>query len=172
MINWAYFPRSDKPTTLALGIVKAFQEIQASITSSEHKLPSNAVLSNVAPLLVELGFSVETGKKSAEKIRVPVLYGNNGRVSKAFEADAHHVDGKFVVEVEAGRGVLNNQFLKDLFQACMMDEVDYLAIAVRNLYKAAGVSNPDFERVVAFFETMYASNRMRLPLKGILILGY
>lgn len=172
MINWAYFPRSDKPTALALGVVNAFQEIHASITSSEHKLPSNTVLSNVGPLLAELGFSVETGKKSAEKIRVPVLYGNNGRVSKAFEADAHHVDGKFVVEVEAGRGVLNNQFLKDLFQACMMDEVDYLAIAVRNLYEAAGISNPDFERVVAFFETMYASNRMRLPLKGILILGY
>jgi hypothetical protein len=172
MINWAYFPRSDKPTDLALGVVSAFQQIYASITSSEHTLPSNAVLSHVAPLLAELGFSVETGKKSAEKIRVPVLYGNNGHVSKAFEADAHHVEGRFVVEVEAGRGVLNNQFLKDLFQACMMDEVDYLAIAVRNLYKAAGVRNPDFERVVTFFETMYASNRMRLPLKGILVLGY
>ncbi|WP_199730062.1 hypothetical protein [Paraburkholderia sp. BL17N1] len=157
---------------LALGIVKAFQEIYSTITSSEHTLPSNTVLSQVAPFLVDLGFSVETGKKKAEKIRVPVLYGNNGRIAKAFEADAHHIAGKFVVEVEAGRGVVNNQFLKDLFQACMMDEVEYLAIAVRNLYKAAGASNPDFDRVVAFFETMYASNRMRLPLKGILIVGY
>lgn len=76
------------------------------------------------------------------------------------------------MEVEAGRGVVNNQFLKDLFQACMMDEVDYLAIAVRNVYTAAGVSNADFERVVTFFDTLFASNRMRLPLKGILILGY
>lgn len=119
-----------------------------------------------------VGFAVETGKKTTEKIRVPVLYGNNGRVSEAFEADAHHVEGKFVVEVEAGRAVVNNQFLKDLFQACMMDDVDYLAVAVRNVYVAAGVKNPDFERVITFFETMYASNRMKLPLRGILVIGY
>ncbi|BBU26596.1 hypothetical protein BTHE68_03300 [Burkholderia sp. THE68] len=127
---------------------------------------------HVADPLRELGFVVEAGKKHADKIRVPVLYGNNGRVAKSFEADAFHREGRFVVEVEAGRGVVNNQFLKDLFQACMMDEVDYLAIAVRNVYTAAGVSNADFERVVTFFDTLFASNRMRLPLKGILILGY
>jgi hypothetical protein len=53
-----------------------------------------------------------------------------------------------------------------------MDEVEYLAIAVRNLYLATGVKNPDFDRVVTFFETLYASDRVRLLLKGILILGY
>lgn len=103
---------------------------------------------------------------------MPVLYGNNGKVAKAFEADAHHVEGKFVVEVEAGRGVINNQFLKDFFQACMMDEVEYLAIAVRNIYVAAGIRNADLENVVKFFETLYASRRLELPLKGVLILGY
>jgi hypothetical protein len=49
-----------------------------------------------------------------------------------------------------------------------MDEVEYLAIAVRNVY----ANIPDFERVVTFFETLYASDRMQLPLKGILIVGY
>ena len=58
---------------------------------------------HVAPHLAAAGFVVETGKKKTEKVYVPVLYGNNGRVAKAFEADAHHVEGKFVVEVEAGR---------------------------------------------------------------------
>jgi hypothetical protein len=172
MLNWAYFPRSDRPTSLAQAVVNAFEASHSDITSAEHTLPSDGVLARVASRLMELGFAVETGKKTAEKIRVPVLYGNNGRVSKAFEADAHHVEGKFVVEVEAGRAVVNNQFLKDLFQACMMDDVDYLAIAVRNVYVAAGVKNPDFERVITFFETMYASNRMRLPLRGILVIGY
>ncbi|MGF6646301.1 hypothetical protein [Paraburkholderia sp. GAS82] len=172
MLNWAYFPRSDKPTDLVQAVVKAFEESHPSFTSAEHTLPSNAVLAHIAPRLAQLGFSVETGKKKAEKIRVPVLYGNNGRISKAFEADAHHIEGKLVVEVEAGRAVVNNQFLKDLFQACMMDDIDYLAIAVRNIYEAAGTRNPDFERVVTFFETMYASNRMKLPLRGILVIGY
>ena len=172
MLQWAYFPRSAKPNQLALGVVSAFQAAQISISSSTNTLESNDVLAQVRPGLVELGFKVETGKKKAEKISVPVLYGNNGQVAKAFDADAHHIAGRFVVEVEAGRGVINNQFLKDLFQACMMDDVDYLAVAVRNLYIAAGAKNPDFDRVVTFFDTLYASNRMTLPLKGILVLGY
>lgn len=78
----------------------------------------------------------------------------------------------FVVEIEAGRATINNQFLKDLFQACMMDEVTQLAIAVRNIYQAAGANNNDFERVVTFFDTLYASDRLKLPLKGILVVGY
>lgn len=40
-----------------------------------------------------------------------------------------------VIEVEAGRAVDNNQFLKDLFQACMMDGISFLVIAVRNYYR-------------------------------------
>jgi hypothetical protein len=48
-----------------------------------------------------------------------------------------------VLEVEAARGVDNNQFLKDLFQACMMHDVQYLGIAVRNVYP----QSPDFEKV-------------------------
>lgn len=73
-----------------------------------------------------------------------------------------------MLEVEAGRGVVNNQFLKDLFQACMMHDVFYLAVAVRDIYRG----NSDFEAVTRFFDTMYASNRLSLPLKGILIIGY
>lgn len=170
MLNWAYFPRSAKPTGLTLQVVGAFESAFDLIDSTEHTLPSNGVLVHVAPFLSQAGFVVEAGKKKHEKICVPVLYGNNGRVTKSFEADAHHVEGKFVVEVEAGRGVTNNQFLKDLFQACMMDGVEYLGIAVRNQYEAA--RSPDFERVVTFFDTLYASDRMRLPLTGILIIGY
>jgi hypothetical protein len=99
---------------------------------------------------------------------VPVLFGLNGKVSKSFDADAYHPDEGFVIEIEAGRAVSNYQFLKDLFQACMMHDVSYLAIAVRNSYRTSN----DFEKVQSFFDTLYASNRLTLPLKGILIIGY
>ena len=50
---------------------------------------------------------MEAGKKKADKITVPVLFGLNGKAQKSFGADAHHRDAKFVVEVEAGpRGVV------------------------------------------------------------------
>ena len=50
----------------------------------------------------------------------------------------------------------------------MMHGVQYLGIAVRNDYRG----NPDFDRVVRFFDTMYASNRLNLPLTGLLVVGY
>jgi hypothetical protein len=170
MINWAYFPRSDKATTLAKSVVKAFCTCEKEISSDTETLPSNEVLSLVAPYLQALEFAVETGKKKSEKISIPVLYGNNGFVDKSFDADAYHSAAKFVVEVEAGRALVN--FLKDLFQACMMDDVEYLAIAVRNVYAAGGMKSQDFSQIVKWFDTLYASNRIQLPLKGILIIGY
>jgi hypothetical protein len=169
VINWDYFPRSDKPTALALSVVAAFEAVADDIDSATHaKLESNQVLAKVEPQLTLCGFQVETGKTAAKKIRVPVLFGRNGRLEKAFDADAYYEAQGFVVEVEAGRGVTNNQFLKDLFQACMMHGVKYLAIAVRNVYR----ENPDFERAEKFFQTLYASNRLKLPLDGILLIGY
>ena len=62
----------------------------------------------------------------------------------------------------------NNQFLKDIFQACMMFDVEYLVIAVRNTYR----THKDFEIIHTFLETLYISNRLHLPLKGILLIGY
>jgi len=149
-------------------VISAFQTIAEEIDSSSHDLNSNAVLNKVADHLALLGFQVEKGKLASDRIPVPVLFGMNGKLEKHFDADAYHEDEGFVIEVEAGRGVLNNQFLKDLFQACMMHDVKYLAIAVRNTYKR----NKDFDEVVRFFDTLYASNRLKLPLEGVLLIGY
>lgn len=168
MIQWLHYPKSLTPTELSKSVVRVFEDASNAIDSSDHQLNSNEVLGQVAKGLMGLGFEVETGKKKGQKIHVPVLFGLNGRIEKSFEADAYHRQEDFVLEVEAGRAVANNQFLKDLFQACMMHDVEYLAIAVRNHYK----KSQDFERVVGFFDTLYASNRLRLPLKGVLIIGY
>ena len=153
-------------------VVSAFEGVLPQIDSSRRKLASNQVLAHTCPGLTDLGFTVETGKKRAQKINVPVLFGANGKVEKSFEADAYHKEAGFVLEVEAGRAVVNNQFLKDLFQACMMREVHYLAIAVRNIYGGGGHDSKDFDRVVTFFDTLYASDRLTLPLEGIMVIGY
>jgi len=168
VIQWMSFPRSTRPTPLALSVVAAFESVAEQIDSATRDLTSNEVLALAAPHLAAAGFTVELGKKAEQKINVPVLFGLNGRLEKSFDADAYHQAGGFVVEVEAGRGVVNNQFLKDLFQACMMHDVFYLAIAVRNVYKG----RQDFEVVCRFLSTLYASQRLQLPLRGILVVGY
>jgi len=168
MINWFFFPKSSEPSPLTIRVVSSFQLVANDIDSEQADLKSNEVLQKVCPHLVKAGFNVEMGKKVSQKIMVPVLFGQNGKPEKSFEADAYHQEGGFVVEVEAGRGVANNQFLKDLFQSCMMHDVRFLAIAVRNVYRGSN----DFKQVIRFFDTLYASNRLNLPLDGVLILGY
>ncbi len=70
--------------------------------------------------------------------------------------------------MEAGRAVTNYQFLKDIFQASMMVETEYLILAVRILYR----EHNDYETVRKFIETVYLTNKVKLDLKGILLVGY
>lgn len=111
---------------------------------------------------------MEKGRKKDQRIRVPVLFGLDGKPEKSFEVDAYQKDFGVVLEIEAGRAVLNYQFLKDFFEACIMYNVDYLVLGIRRVY----YKSKDFEKVVTFFDTAYASGRMSIPLKGILVIGY
>jgi hypothetical protein len=168
MILYQFFPRSHGMNAQMQEVVSCFESVFAEIDSSIQNYPSNKVLQILAPHLEKFNFRCEKGKSSDEKISVPVLFGKMNEIDKSFNADAVSSDGKIVIEVEAGRATDNNQFLKDIFQACMMHEVEYLVIAVRQVYR----SQNDFEKIYTFLETLYISNRLRLPLKGILLIGY
>ncbi len=168
MISWQFFPKSKIIPVHLHDVVLVFEKWEEDISSEYHNYSSNEVLGKICTNLEALNFIVEKSKKSNDKIKVPVLFGPNGKLEKYFDADGYNAQTKTVIEVEAGRAVTNYQFLKDLFQACMMYEVDFLIIAVRQNY----LGNPDFQKVIAFFETLYASGRLALPLNGILIVGY
>lgn len=168
MISYQFFPRSQGASRQIQEIIQCFECVAEQISSDNHQLSSNEVLAVVREQLENIGFLVETGKSAAQKINVPVLFGLNNSIDKCFNADALSQDGKIVIEVEAGRAVDNNQFLKDIFQACMMHDVEYLVLVVRKIYRGKN----DFEQIFAFLETLYISNRLQLPLKGILLIGY
>ena len=169
MINWQFFPTSLPCPPHLESVLRVFQSKATDLDSSTHEeLHSNSVLAIIEPGLTKIGYEVEMSKKQIDKIKVPVLFGRNGVITKAFEADGWNKFDSTVIEVEAGRAVVNNQFLKDLFQASMMESVKFCVIAIRNVYK----NSKDFETVCKFMETMYASDRLRLPLDGILIIGY
>ena len=146
-----------------------FNRVHSEIESKSNDHSSNVVLAKVGLGLREAGFQVERGKKKEDAIEVPVLFGAEGKFERVFQADAWHREERFVLEVEAGRAVTNFGFLKEyLFEACMMHDVDYLGLAIRRTYKESS----DYATVVRFFETLYASRRLQLPLKGILVVGY
>jgi hypothetical protein len=168
MIQFQFFPRSQGIIPDIKAVIDCFIEANGKIDSDNNNLKSNDVLQELSEPLTNIGFKVETSKAKDDKINVPVLFGFNDQIDKCFNADALSGDGKIVIEVEAGRATENNQFLKDIFQACMMFGVEYLVIAVRNTYR----KHKDFEIVYTFLETLYISNRLHLPIKGILLIGY
>lgn len=76
VINWVYFPKSSPPSEFGLLIVALFEELAYAIDSStavdQH---SDSVMARLRPGLEKLGFRVERGKSSEDKIVVPVLFG-------------------------------------------------------------------------------------------------
>lgn len=162
------FPRSFGVTSEIEGVITCFEKNYEFIKSPQNNLNSDGVLKILAKDLELINFKVEKSKLSIDKIKVPVLFGINNRIDKFFDADAVSNDGKIIIEVEAGRAYRNNQFLKDIFQACMMPNVEYLVIAVRNHYH----NSDDFKSIFQFLETLYISGRLKLPLKGIVLIGY
>lgn len=167
-IQYQFFPKSSGVPNSLLKVVDIFKQKENQITSFKYQLPSNDVLGIISDDIEKLGYRVEKSKRAEDKIQVPVLFGRNGLLEKYFEADGYNQLEQTVIEVEAGRAVTNYQFLKDIFQACVMHDVLYLVVAVRNIYR----NQKDFDMVISFLDTLYASNRMILPLKGILIIGY
>lgn len=167
-LRYQLFPRSVGITELIQRVIKCFERVYDEIKSPENELNSDKVLQILRPHLENIEFIVEKGKSKGKKIHVPVLFGENNSIDQSFNADGISNDGRIVLEVEAGRAVANYAFLKDIFQACMMHDVEFLILAVRNDYR----DSDDFEKVYTFLETLYISGRLVLPLKGITLIGY
>lgn len=168
MIQFQFYPRSVGLTEPIAAVVECFRQVAKDISSPEHDLSSDGVLRVIRPRLEAIQFKVEMGKSRSQKLKVPVLFGLNNAIDKYFDADAVSADGKVVIEIEAGRALDNYAFLKDIVEASLMSGVEYLVIAVRNHYRGGRT----FERIAVFIETLYISNRIHLPLRGILLVGY
>jgi hypothetical protein len=167
MLEWKSYPESNDTTELLKKVVHCFEVEESRISSASNKNNSDRVLEILQPGLTSLGFEVED-KRKGKSIKRPVLFGRNGKWQKWFKVDAFHQDERTAIEIEAGRAYTNFQFLKDIFEACVMYDVEYLAIAVRRTY----IKNKDFEKILDFMDTLYASGRLHIPLKGIVIIGY
>ena len=185
-LNWYFYPLTTEIPEFLAKTVRVFEDNFNKIDSYSqlekydqgHKkqMDSNDVLKILESDLEAIGYKVERSKKNEDKIRVTVKYGSKGVEDLSFEADAYSKEQKVVVEVEAGRAWSNNQFLKDIFEASMMIDTDYLVLAVKNIYRRSA-NNPksnfeDFSQINKFIETIYLTGNIQLRLKGILLIGY
>ena len=164
---WQFYPRSEKAPHRIAEIAAVFTAHHEEISSAKFDLNSNDVLAVVHDDLAQMGIEVESGKTKDQKISRPVRFARNGAAEKSFEVDGWDPQSSTIIEVEAGRGVVNNQWLKDLFEAFVIPDAKYLVIAVRVEYNGG----KDFESVATLLETLFGS-RLDIPLDGILLIGY
>jgi hypothetical protein len=175
---WGYFPRNARPPTWVESFVGNVHAAEESISTVERKngLDSDGVLRHLAEGLRGLGFDVESGKRAAERIKRPVLFGHNGRPEVSFEIDAFNDALGIVVEVEAGRGARGNATYRDLIRTSLIVDAKYLAlllpIAYRHTSGGREVVVRAYKDCLDLLSALYASQRLELPFRGVLLVGY
>lgn len=178
--HWSYFPRNTHPPDWVGQFVHVVESVAAQIDTRDETtslgLTSDGVLAALRPGLVTQGYLVESGKAAAEKIKRPVLFGDNGVASVSYELDAFHPQLGIAVEIEAGRGAANNADYRDIVRTSLILDAEYLVLGmpIRYRFKNGGKTNATraFENTRARLEAIYSSHRLKLPFKGVLLVGY
>lgn len=138
-------------------------------------LTSDGVLSILRPELVDIGWQVEQGKRADQKVRRPVFYGENAQPDLQYEVDAWHPEWRAGMEVEAGRAWMGNAVYRDLIQALVMVDMEFLFLAVPQSYKyktgGRETISRDYENTVAVAEALYGHSRIRMPF-DLCVIGY
>lgn len=136
---------------------------------------SDAALAIVRPGLERLGFRVEGGDEEPTIYR-PVHFGEQGKADRQFHIDSYHAEWKVGLEVEAGRSIRGNAIYRDLIQASLIVDLDYFVLAIPQRYRFKTKTKEQQDRPYEFgltvMDSIYSSGRLRLPMKGILLVGF
>lgn len=171
--SWKFYPSRAPAPSCVSGVVEAFAGVADVIDSrSQTGISSDAALAAIRPALVTQGFLVEASKSKAGKITRPVLFGEQGSVIVQYDVDGFHPEEGAVLEVEAGRGAASNADYRDIVRASLMVEVRYLILAVMLSYRGGGQAMRSYDISRDRIDAIYASDRLELPLDGLLLIGY
>jgi hypothetical protein len=175
--SWFYYPARERPPQWAVQFVAVVASAKSEIDTQVHQ----GVTSDVALLALEgglrsLGYAVEASKSHRDRIRRPVLFGDNGAEVLTWEVDAVHDELGIVVEVEAGRGARSNAVYRDLVRTSLIVGARFLALGVQVAYRHDSAGRPvvvhSFAETKTLLDAIYASGRLQLPFEGVLLFGY
>lgn len=176
--SWSYFPRNERPPQWTLDFVNVVAkhrlDIDTTIEGMAERLSSDGVTQLLRPDLEALGYQVERGKKAQDKIYRPVLFGENGAAEVTYEIDAFHDELGIAVEIEAGRGAKGNADYRDIVRTSLLLDANFMVLALPITYRygAAGARASAYASTRAQLSAIYASQRLRLPFEGVLLIGY
>jgi len=173
---WKYYPLNSRPPEWVTEIVNVVNraELHISTFDAHTGLSSDAVLAQLRTGLENLGFEVESGKGSRQKVRRTVLFGENGRPEVNYDIDAFNDYLGVAVEVEAGRGAANNADYRDIVRTSLILDAKFLILMQPYAYRSSETAAPmhAYANSRAQLDAIYASRRLALPFVGILLIGY
>lgn len=175
--RWAYYPTRDKPPEWVAEFIDIVSSVKPAVDSSRVKgLNSDAVLKHLRPGLESIGYRIEAGKKAADKITLPVLFGEQGVPRVHYDVDGVHDDLGILLEVEAGPGAQSNAIYRDLIRTSLIVDANFLVLGVMIEYHSKSGGKPVISRsyrdVKDQLDAIYASRRLKLPFEGVLLFGY
>lgn len=176
--RWRYFPSNSAAPEWVKPLVEVVSSAEPTISTETARtgLSSDEVLRVLAPGLTALGYHVEDGKGRLGKVRRPVLFGDNGVPTLTYEVDAAHPEHGIVVEIEAGRGARGNAEYRDLVRTSLILDANFLVLAQPLAYRfksgAGEGTEHAYMNTVSLLEAIYASQRLSLPFRGLLLVGY
>lgn len=170
---WQFYPTRSPAPTWVPDVAAAFTNARPQIDSRMNQgVTSDMALAVIRPALVALGYEIEASKTASGKIRRPVLFGENGGARVAYEVDGFHPELKIVLEIEAGRGAAGNADYRDLIRTSLIVEADFLILGMMLEYRSGNTAIRSYERTRDQIDAIYASERLKLPFTGILLVGY
>jgi hypothetical protein len=103
-----------------------------------------------------------------------LAHSDNGSIMVKQEIDGWHPVHGAILEVESGRAWQGNAVYRDLVRASLVEGADYLVMGVRQeyVYGARSTAVNDFTRTRDMLEAVYASGRLVLPFKGVIVFGW
>jgi hypothetical protein len=176
--RWRFFPSFAEPPAWVAPLVEIFRDHRTEIDSGvvhNKRMESNDVLAVLAnDLERQLGFQVERGKKTIGKLPRPVFFGDEGTYLRKYEIDVFEEQSGIALEVEAGRATMGNAVYRDLIQASLMIDARFLVLAVPVEYRYGKktIKEPSYAKTYSVIEAIYGSQRLELPFKGLLLVGY
>ena len=175
--KWTYYPQRERPPAWVSDFAEVVRDRRDFIDSTlKDGLTSDKVLAELRPGLEALDYEVERGKKADQKIRRPVLFGEQGESRVTYEIDAVHDGLGVLVEVEAGRGWMGNAVYRDLVRTALIVDARYLVLGVmlEYRYRSGGKiqRNRTYDEAKDLLDAIYASGRLQLPFEGLLLFGY
>lgn len=154
-------------------MINSFAAAAPTIATPNGNQPkSDDVLAAIADDLVASGYDVEHGKRATSKLTRPVLFGENGKSTVEYDVDAFHPEHGVVLEVEAGRGAASNADYRDIVRSSLLVGARFLALALMLEYRGGGRPIRSFENTRNQLDAIYASERLKLPFEGVLLIGY